>query len=91
MKEKTPYNQPEATVREINGHLVLDDPVGLEFVRAVGKHNCLATLEINRDRVTHFKNQVIGTFVLVLAPQSDCKDTIQQAVFGDLHSYLGVT
>ena len=45
---------PEATVREVNGELVLDDPTALSVVRAVGKHNCRATAELNADRILHF-------------------------------------
>lgn len=33
--------------------------------------------------------EVIGTFVLVLAPRFGYRDTTQPAVFGALHSYLG--
>lgn len=43
-----------AVVREVDGKLVLDDPAALAMVRAVGKHNCIATLSANIERVDHF-------------------------------------
>jgi len=45
---------PQATVREVNGGLVLDDPVALAMIKAIGKHNCRVTLKNNLDRVEHF-------------------------------------
>lgn len=51
-------DQPRATVREISGQLVLDDPDAVAVMRAVGKHNCRGTLEINADRVEHFKHRL---------------------------------
>lgn len=50
--------QPRATVREIDGQLVLDDPDALAVARAVAKHNCRATLEEQRERVEHFVRRV---------------------------------
>ena len=44
-----------AVIREINGQLVLDDPVAVTMIHAVEKHNCRNTLELNADRVAHFK------------------------------------
>ncbi|MFH1098676.1 MAG: hypothetical protein V1723_02025 [Candidatus Uhrbacteria bacterium] len=49
---------PRATVREIDGQLVLDDPDAVAVIRAVGKHNCRSTLEMNADRVRHFKRRL---------------------------------
>lgn len=49
---------PRATVREIDGQLVLDDPDALAMIRAVEKHNLRGTLEMNADRVAHFKRRV---------------------------------
>ena len=40
-----------------HGNLVLIDPECVAVARAVGKHNCKATLEMNADRVTHFRNR----------------------------------
>jgi len=51
--------EPMAVVREIDGQLVLDDPVAVEVIRAVEKHNCQGTLELNADRVEHFKQRVV--------------------------------
>ena len=49
---------PRAVVREVNGQLVLDDPDAVAVIRAVGKHNCKNTLELNIDRVEHFKRRL---------------------------------
>jgi len=52
----------EATVREVDGKLVLDDPVSREVIAAVGRHNarqgCARTMEANRERVGHFVRRV---------------------------------
>ena len=45
---------PRATVREVDGQLVLDDPDALAMIRVVNKHNCKTMFELNRDRVDHF-------------------------------------
>lgn len=47
-------DQPQATVREIDGQLVLEDPQAIAVIKAVGRHNCVATFEANRERVAHF-------------------------------------
>lgn len=49
---------PQATVREVDGNLVLNDPAALSVARAVGKHNCRATAELNADRVAHFTGRI---------------------------------
>lgn len=49
---------PRAKVVEIDGQLVLDDPDALAMIQAVGKHNCKGTLDMNADRVVHFKNRI---------------------------------
>lgn len=51
-------DQPQACVREIDGQLVLDDPLAVAFMRAVGKHNCRNTFRLNADRVVHFKRRL---------------------------------
>jgi hypothetical protein len=51
-------DEPRATVREIDGQLVLDDPDALAVIRAVGKHNCKGTFEANKDRVAHFVTRI---------------------------------
>ncbi len=43
-----------ATVREIDGQLVLDDPDALAVALAVAKHNCRFLLAANRERVPYF-------------------------------------
>ena len=47
-----------AVVREVDGQLVLDDPVAVAVISAVEKHNCRNTLELNADRVEHFKRRL---------------------------------
>jgi hypothetical protein len=49
----------KATVREIDGQLVLDDPDALAVVRVAAKRNCRGTLELNNDRVRHFQQRVV--------------------------------
>jgi hypothetical protein len=48
----------QATVKEVNRKLVLDDPDALGMVQAVEAHNrragCRNTLQLQRDRVNHF-------------------------------------
>lgn len=53
-------DRPTATVREIDGQLVLDDPVALEVVRAIQKRNCVDTLCLFPDRVEHFKERLLA-------------------------------
>ncbi len=47
-----------AQVREVDGQLVMVDPVGAAVARAVMKHNCGSTLAANAARVAHFKHRV---------------------------------
>lgn len=51
-------DEPRATVREIDGQLVLDYPDAIAVVRAVSKHNCRDTFGLNTDRVQHFKQRL---------------------------------
>jgi hypothetical protein len=51
--------EPKAVVREIDGELVLDDPVGVACILAVAKHNCRKTLENQLDRVRFFVSRVV--------------------------------
>ena len=51
-------DKPRATVREVDGQLILDDPDAAEMFRAVEKHNCRATFDLNVDRVIHFKQRL---------------------------------
>lgn len=44
-----------AIVREVGGRLVLQDPIAVAMIGAVGKRNCQHTLDLNADRVVHFK------------------------------------
>jgi hypothetical protein len=47
-----------AVVREVDGQLVLDDPVAVAVIQAVDKVNCRNTFEMNTERVVHFKRRV---------------------------------
>lgn len=49
---------PVATVRMVNGQLVLDDPMALAVITAIEKHNCRNTLSLNLDRVAHFVRRI---------------------------------
>lgn len=51
-----PY--PPAVVREINGQLVLDDPMAVAMIQAVQKENCKNVFIAQKDRVEHFKNRM---------------------------------
>jgi hypothetical protein len=53
-----PAPKDAAIVRQVGGQLVLDDPMAVGVITAVGKHNCKATLEANADRVAHFKQRL---------------------------------
>lgn len=57
-KKKPSREYPRAVVREVDGQMVLDDPDAVEVIRAVGKENCKRTLELNIDRVQHFKQRI---------------------------------
>ena len=56
---------PVATVREVDGKLVLDDPQAVAMIRAIAKHNCERTLDAHRDRIAHFvgRAKVLGRSV----------------------------
>ncbi len=51
-------DMPRATVREIDGKLVLDDPDAVAVVRAISKLNCRTLYEANQERIWHFRNRV---------------------------------
>ncbi|MBI1960762.1 MAG: hypothetical protein HYS43_00585 [Candidatus Liptonbacteria bacterium] len=57
-KRKKENDYPRAVVREVDGQLVLDDPDAVAVIRAVEKHNCRNTFELNADRVVHFKHRL---------------------------------
>jgi hypothetical protein len=48
----------EATVREINGQLVLDDPIALSLIQFIDKKNCTNTFIQNIDRIIHFRQRL---------------------------------
>lgn len=66
-----------ATVREVDGQLVLDDPEALAVARAVAKHNCRASYDGQLDRARHFvsrareRNLCPGGVVVVLVNVDD--------------------
>jgi hypothetical protein len=49
---------PVATVRMVNGQLVLDDPMALAVLKAIDKASCHHTLQMNLDRVGHFVRRI---------------------------------
>jgi hypothetical protein len=50
---------PTATVRMVQGQLVLDDPTALGMISAIEKHNCRRTFETQKDRVRHFTQRIV--------------------------------
>jgi hypothetical protein len=54
----TPEHTPRATVREIDGQLILDDPDALAMIRAVGKHNCRVTFDAQRECVERWQERM---------------------------------
>lgn len=58
MNKRNRKDKPRAVVRKMGGQLVLDDPDALAVIRAVEKRNCKNTLELNADRVAHYKNRL---------------------------------
>ncbi len=55
--ENTEDTGPTAVLREVDGELVLHDPEAYAIIQAVGKHNCKNTLDMNAERVIHFKKR----------------------------------
>lgn len=51
-------NYPVATIKEVDGHLVLDDPHALAMIHTIEKANCRAIYELNTDRIFHFKKRI---------------------------------
>ena len=47
-------------IKEVDGQLVLVDPVGFSVMQAVAKHNCKNTFKLNADRVLHFANRIVA-------------------------------
>ncbi len=47
-----------AVVRVVNGQLVLDDPVALGLIRAIEKHNCFITAQLNLERIIYFRRRI---------------------------------
>jgi hypothetical protein len=50
-----------AVVREVDGQLVLDDPMAMGMITAVNKRNCRNTMDMNWDRITHFAKRMKET------------------------------
>lgn len=42
-----------------NGELVIVDPVAVGVATAVAKHNCRTLLEMNADRIKHFRQRAV--------------------------------
>lgn len=55
-----------AVLREVNGQLVLDDPVAVAVIRAVARANCVTSLRDHHERIEHFQRRVSE---LGLSPQ----------------------
>ena len=53
-KERKSYG---AVVHEVGGTIILEDPDALAVLSVIAKHNCKGTLELNSDRIKHFKNR----------------------------------
>jgi hypothetical protein len=51
-------DSPVATIRVVDGQLVIDDPTAMGVIEAINKHACLNTLRANLDRVTFFIRRV---------------------------------
>lgn len=47
-----------ATVHEIDGQLVLDDPAAAACFRAVAKNNCRSLLELNKEATERFVRRI---------------------------------
>jgi hypothetical protein len=78
-------DQPRATVRMVDGQPVLDDPLAVELIKAVEKHNCRQTPAVNADRVRYFAQRMIDrgdspadTMIVVL-----CMDDPHAVPVGD--------
>lgn len=51
-------SEPTAKVHVIDGQIVLEDPTAVGMIRAVGKHNCIGTMESQTDRVAYFEKRM---------------------------------
>lgn len=50
---------PRSGTPGVDEQFVLNDPDAVTLARGVGKHECLATLNLNADRIAHFKRRVV--------------------------------
>lgn len=51
--------KPTSVIQEVNGQTVLVDPTAFAMIKAVNKHNCKNTFDMNADRIEHFKNRIV--------------------------------
>lgn len=51
-------DEVQAQVRDIDGQLVLDDPMAVAVARATGKYNCWMSLVGHLERVMHFRQRI---------------------------------
>lgn len=58
-------NEVRATVRMIDGQLVLDDPDAAAILRVISKRNCLNTLKNVAERVAHFEGRIAALGISV--------------------------
>jgi hypothetical protein len=87
-EDRAMSDEPRAVVREVDGRLVLDDPVAAAVACAVAKHNCGATYAANAERASHFRRRAaeLGrtpaeVVVVVLAVDDDDRPKPDDAGF----------
>ncbi len=56
--QKKESQSPQATIRVIDGKIVLDDPIAFGVIQAVNKFNCQFTFDMNINRVCHFNKRI---------------------------------
>lgn len=50
--------KPKVVIEVIEGEAALNDPHAAAVMRAINKQNCTKTLEVNAERVAHFKKRI---------------------------------
>jgi len=56
-KEETANSQLIAKVHEVEGQLILEDPIAIGVINAINKTNCNNTYVLNLDRIVYFANR----------------------------------
>ncbi len=57
-KENDNKKTQRATVKEVDGELIIDDPVALAVIRTLGKFDCKKTYDAQLERILHFRKRV---------------------------------